>query len=171
MKYSFINQEIVDILKRNVLLNDDTVCFLLGLHFGLLPYTGTPYIANSVLSLGIVNMDPSTKTLVWKYPLLETSSKGFEWIPEWMDLFKKVSPTRRGNKAEVVKRMKKFFVENPSVRKDDVFKATKRYLQTVDNPTFCKTSHKFIKEREDSLLETYLQISDEESNSYTNEMI
>ena len=82
--------------------------------------------------------------------MFEETESGFEWISDWMDLFKNVNPERRGVKADVLRRMKKFFVNNPSIRKEQVLEATKMYLKTVDNPTYCKKSHKFIYEQDGS---------------------
>ena len=78
--------------------------------------------------------------------MFEEQETGFEWVSEWMDLFKAVNPERRGSKADVLRRMKRFFMNNPSVRKDDVFKATQNYLKTISEPMYCKKSHKFIYE-------------------------
>ena len=74
-----------------------------------------------------------------------------------MDLFKAKNPERRGVKADVLKRMKKFFVNNPSVRKDEVFQATENYLKNVSEPIYCKKSHKFIYEIDGtSMLKDYV---------------
>ena len=50
-----------------------------------------------------------------------------------------------------------FFVNNPSVRKDEVFQATENYLKSVSEPIYCKKSHKFIYEIDGtSMLKDYV---------------
>ena len=74
-----------------------------------------------------------------------------------MDLFKAKNPERRGVKADVLRRMKKFFVNNPSIRKDEVFQATENYLKSVSEAIYVKKSHKFIYEQDGtSMLKDYV---------------
>lgn len=141
-----INTEITNTLKEHKIPNHDGVGYLLCLYYGVKPSYIPEELERKVLSSGIVNKDYTSDTLTWNKPLFEETEIGFEWISEWMDLFKSVNPERRGVKADVLKRMKKFFVNNPAVRKDEVFQATHNYLKTVTVPMYCKKSHKFIYE-------------------------
>lgn len=144
------NSEIKNILDRNSISQHDGVSCLLCLYYGTDPSFIPEELMRRVLATNIVNKDFTTGELKWNKDLFEETELGFEWISEWMDLFKRVNPDRRGVKGDVLKRMKRFFVNNPSVRKDEVFKATEMYLKTVDNPTYCKKSHKFIYEMDNS---------------------
>ena len=103
-------------------------------------------LERKVLACGIVSKDYKTNDIVWLMPLFEESVTGFEWVTDWMDLFKSVNPSRRGVKKEVMTRMKRFFINNPTIRAQDVVEATKLYLKGVDNAQYCKSSHKFIYE-------------------------
>jgi hypothetical protein len=97
-----------------------------------------------------------------------------------MDMFGEINPDRRGTKSFVMSRMKKFFVENPTVRVDDIMGATKMYFRNVDNAKFLKSSHKFIMEGKGadrySLLLEWVekyqnwQKADKERNSISNTM-
>lgn len=141
-----VNTEIKKILARRNIPIHDGVCFLVSLYYGLNPSFIPKELERKVLASGIVTKDYSTEQITWLVPLLEESVTGFEWVGAWMDLFKEVNPDRRGVKREVITRMKRFFVNNPSVRTEDVVDATKLYLKGVNEARFCKKSHKFIYE-------------------------
>ena len=144
------NPEISKILRdKNIPVNDG-IAYLVILYYQIECNFIPPILESRILSSGIVTVDYTTNTVVWKVPLFEEQENGFEWISDWMDLFKKVNPERRGTKADVLRRMKKFFVNNPAVRMDDVVKATENYLSTITEPMYCKKSHKFIYEQDGS---------------------
>jgi len=128
----------------------DGLSYLLCLHFGTEPSYIPIELERKVLSTNIVTKDYSTGELKLNVALFEESENGFEWISEWMDLFKNVNPERKGVKADVLRRMKIFFTNNPSVRKQDVMEATQHYLNTLSSPMYCKKSHKFIQEQDGS---------------------
>lgn len=158
-----INSDIKNILNEAHINYTDGVSYLTLLFYGLKPSYIPENLEKKILSLGIVNMDYSTNTLIWKIPLFQEGETGFEWVVEWMNLFKKVNPERRGVKVDAVRRMKKFFANNPSVRKDDVFKATEKYLSSIKDPIYCKKSHKFIYEADNSsMLLDYIESMQEE---------
>jgi len=144
------NSEIKDIFNRSSISIHDGLSYLLCLYYGTDPSFIPKELERKVLSTGIVTKDYSNDELKWNVSLFEETESGFEWITNWMDLFKQVNPERRGVKADVLRRMKKFFVNNPSVRKEDVFEATRMYLKTIDNSIYCKKSHKFIYEQDGS---------------------
>ena len=145
-----VNTEIVSILNSKKIPTNDGIAYLTLLYYQIECTFIPPLLESKILASGIVTTDYTTNTIMWKVPLFEEQENGFEWIGEWMDLFKKVNPERRGTKADVLRRMKKFFVNNPAIRKDDVFKATENYLSTLSDPIYCKKSHKFIYEQDGS---------------------
>ena len=145
-----VNSEIRQIFVDKSIPVHDGVAYLLCLHYGVSPSFIPEELERRVLSTNILTKDYSDDTIKWNLNLFEEQEIGFEWISEWMDLFKAVNPERRGIKADVLKRMKKFFVNNPAIRKEEVFQATKEYLSNVTNPMYCKKSHKFIYELDDS---------------------
>jgi hypothetical protein len=162
------NSEIKDIFNRYSIPMHDGMSYLVCLHYGLDPSFIPPVLERKILATKIVTRDYENNQVKWNVGLFEETETGFEWIGEWMDLFKNVNPERRGVKADVLKRMKKFFMNNPSVRKEDVFNATNRYLESVSNPMYCKKSHKFIYEIDGtSMLADYVeQLGSKEKGSY-----
>lgn len=161
-----INSEIVNLLKEKKINIEDGLSILTILYYNLNPSFIPETLLNKVLSIGIIDKDYTTNTLIWKKPLFEESVIGFEWVTEWMDLFKKVNPERRGTKADVIKRMKKFFVNNPSIRTDDVFEATKKYLRSLSDAQYCKKSHKFIYEQDGSSMLLQFIEAEKESKEF-----
>lgn len=140
------NSEIKSILDSSNISLHDGLSYLLCLHYGTDPSYIPEGLARKVLACGIVTKDYEQDILKWNYGLFEEQETGFEWVSEWMDLFKTVNPQRRGVKGEVLRRMKKFFINNPAVRKDQVFTATRNYLNSLSDSIYCKKSHKFIYE-------------------------
>lgn len=145
-----INSEIKEELTSKGIPIHDGLGYLMCLYYGISPSYISPELERKVLSTNIVNKDYSNDSIKWNISLFEEQETGFEWVVEWMDLFKEVNPERRGVKADVLRRMKKFFMNNPSIRKDEVFEATKAYLRSVSDPRYCKKSHKFIYEIDNS---------------------
>lgn len=153
-----LNSEIRKLFKENSINIHDGVTYLLSLYHNLDPTYFPQEFKTKVLSTNIVTKDYKTNTYIWNIPLFEEQEVGYEWIKDWMDLFKAVNPDRRGTKQDVVIRMKRFFANNPGVSKEDVFKATKLYLVGVSQPLYCKKSHKFIYEQDNSsMLKEYIE--------------
>lgn len=170
-----VNSEIKTILDRKSIPRHDGITYLLCLHYGLDPSFIPEEFKRRVLASGIATIEFPSGTVKWNTPLFNEQEIGFEWVSEWMDLFKAVNSGRRGVKSEVLKRMKRFFVNNPAIRKDDVFRATKKYLGEVTSPQYCKKSHKFIYEIDGtSMLLDYcsgLRTSSEEQTRYEEDII
>lgn len=169
------NSEIKKILISKSIPVHDGFSFLLCLYYGTQPSYTPKELERRVFATGIISKDYTNNTIKWKLPLFEDTETGFEWVKEWMDLFKEVNPERRGVKADVLKRMKKFFVNNPSIRKDDVFEGTKLYLRGVSEAKYCKKSHKFIYETDGvsmllDFVEQHLKRK-ETSNIYNSDII
>lgn len=153
-----INPEIRQIFTEKAIPIHDGVAYLLCLHYGVTPSFIPEELQRRVLATNILTKDYSDDTIKWNLSLFEEQEIGFEWISDWMDLFKAKNPERRGVKADVLRRMKKFFVNNPSIRKDEIFKATENYLNSVSEPIYIKKSHKFIYEQDGtSMLKDYLE--------------
>lgn len=146
-----INPVIIDVLKSNRIRVVDGISGLVLMYHGLKPTFLDKSLTNKLFKSGLVSMDYTNKTFTWKYPLYEnTEENNYDWVVEWMDLFKKSNPERRGTKAAVMKRMKEFFANNPKYTVENVFNATRQYLRSVTDPKYVKTSHKFIKEQDGS---------------------
>jgi len=152
------NSEIREVFNTNSISIHDGLSYLLCLYYGTDPSYIPKELERKVLSTNIVTKDYSNDELKWNISLFEEIENGFEWISDWMEMFKQVNPERKGVKTDVLRRMKKFFVNNPSIRKEDVIEATKMYLKTIDNSIYCKKSHKFIYEQDGtSMLLDYVE--------------
>lgn len=169
------NSEVKKLLQQKGISLQDGLSYLVCLYYDMSPTYVPSTLETKILSANIVTKDYSSGTFKWKVPLFEEQETGFEWVKEWMDLFKSVNPERRGVKADVLRRMKKFFANNPTYRKDDVFKATQNYLSSVDHPKFCKKSHKFIYEQDGSsmLLDFCSKVEevDKQTKNYNDDVI
>ena len=144
------NSKVKEELQRKGVSLQDGLSYLICIYYDMFPTYVPAALETKILSANIITKDYASGTIKWKMSLFEEQETGFEWVKEWMDLFKSVNPERRGVKADVLRRMKKFFANNPSVRKEQVFKATETYLKSVDHPMYCKKSHKFIYEQDGS---------------------
>jgi hypothetical protein len=156
------NKTIIKILKDCNIPKDEGLIILTALYFSLNPKVmfETQYYKNIFALLGpqfIFNQDMESGKIKWLIPLFGEEDIGFEWVKEWMDLFKAVNPERRGEKKEVINRFTRFFKQYPLYTKDEIFSATKLYLSNV-NPQYCKKSHKFIFDlADDSMLLNHLE--------------
>ena len=172
---SNFNSEVKAKLSSKGISIHDGISYLLCLYYGTQPSYVPKELERKIFASGIVNKDYSSDTIVWRISLFEEQQTGYEWIKDWMDLFKSKNPERRGIKRDVLTRMKKFFVNNPAIRKDDVIAATKLYLRNVDNPKYCKKSHKFIYEQDGTsmLLDYVTQLKEQQTRThkYSNDII
>lgn len=170
-----VNSAIKQALKTKNISIHDGISFLLCLYYGVQPSFIPKELERKILASGIVTKDYSNDEIKWLIPLFEETITGYEWISSWMDMFKAINPDRRGVKKEVLTRMKKFFINNPAIRKEDVVEATKLYLKGVDNPKYCKKSHKFIYEIDGtSMLLDYVEQSNklkERTHKYSSDII
>src|SRR5690606_24217317 len=124
---SEFNPVIKEILSSSNISLNDGLTYLLTVHFGINPSYIPEELKRKVLATNILTKDYSNGEVKWKVPLFDGQDIGFEWIVDFMNLFSEVNPTRRGTKSLVLTRMKKFFVNNPSIRSQDVMEATKLY--------------------------------------------
>ena len=103
------NTEIRATLLRYDISLHDGITYLLCLYYGTDPSFIPKELERKILTTKIVTKDYENDMIKWNISLFEEGETGFEWISEWMDLFKKVNPERRGTKSIVLQRMKKFF--------------------------------------------------------------
>lgn len=150
-----VNSEIkIRLQNRNIGINDG-LAYLLCLYHNLEPSYIPEDLKRRVLMTGIVALD--NNSIKWNYPLFEESETEFEWVKEIMVLFGEVNKARKGTKGTVLRKMKKFFAENSSVRKEEVLNATKLYLSEVNDSTYCMKSQNFIELNGESVLLGYIE--------------
>ena len=165
------NSEIKTIFDRHSISLHDGLSYLLCLYYGTDPSYIPIELERKILSTGIVTKEYSSDTLQWNISLFEETENNFEWIVEWMEMFRRVNPERKGLKTDVLKRMKVFFANNPAIRKEEVFKATENYLGSLSSSMYCKKSHKFIYEQDGSSMlldyvEKLKEREDEKNNKF-----
>lgn len=95
------------------------------------------------------------------------------WIDEWRDLFPKGIKTAgyaiRGTRGGCIKKMRKFIREHKKVPKDQIFKATKLYVEEKKRVRYAymRIADYFIEKDGGSLLENYIEQLD--SNETTSD--
>lgn len=141
-----INQQIRDLLDSFGINQEDGLSYLLSVYFECRPsYTPTILIqkinATNILGIG------ASRELIWNIPLfissVEDDSK-WNWVKAWNQSFGDINPKRKGSDKDCIIRMKKFFAENPEVRKEDVIGATKLYFSSLNSRDYLTSSHYFI---------------------------
>ena len=162
-----INSEILSTLRSYKINSEQAQMYLLGIYFNLDTESIPEITKKKVNALGIVEREyrdnsSTPHRLKWRVPLFnEEKNEAFDWIESYRELFAVRNPERKGTKAAVMARMKKFFAEHPEVRKQDVRQATEAYLRTVTDPQYLKSAHKFISEgtgfNKVSMLEQFLE--------------
>jgi len=141
-----INENVKARLREYKVFVDDGVTFLLALHYGFKPNFFPDELQKKMNICKFYERDGTTGTLKWLMPLFDQQVTGFDWVKDWMEMFAEINPERKGVVKYVMPRMKKFFVENPDVRKEEVIGATKMYFRNVTAPMYLKSSQKFIME-------------------------
>lgn len=141
-----INQQIRDLLDSFGINQEDGLSYLLSVYYECRPsYTPTILIqkinATNILGIG------ASRELIWNIPLfissVEDDSK-WNWVEAWNQSFGDINPKRKGSDKDCIIRMKKFFAENPEVRKEDVIGATKLYFSSLNSRDYLTSSHYFI---------------------------
>ena len=151
-----INQEVKDRLQEKGIPLKEGIPVLLSIYFGYNPTYIPKSLKIDVLSTNIVNIDYESNSYTWNVTLFEGQEEEFGWVTEFMDMFKNVNKDRRGLKSTALKRMKKLFSTYPDIRKDEVFEATREYINSVKDPMFIMTSHKFISNEQGEPLKDYI---------------
>lgn len=133
-----INSVIIEKLTEVNLENIDLgIMYLLGLFYDLDTSCISEEVQRLVHLSKIVERDyNSNEKVKWNVSLFETSEEtdeNWKWVEEYRKLFSNIKSDKRGDKKGTISKMKKFFAENPEVRVDDVFQATKMYLEKFRN--------------------------------------
>jgi len=171
-----INEKIIQTLEeQNIGLNTGLLC-LLGIYHNVdfePLYDACNIITVAVKQLnasGIYEYDMKTNSIKWHIPLFDNDDikdDGWEWVYEYQNLFRLMRKDAASTFDNVKKKMIKFFQENPSVRADDVMKATKAYLDTINDVRYLQRADYFIKKNgpdPQSRLKEYLELSKTKSS-------
>lgn len=138
-----LNKNICDLLKKSNINLDEALLYLLSLYFEIRNDCISNQVKSKVHTLGIVKQ--STTGLQWTIPLFEGAETAFEWVKtEYIPLFTAANREKGGHVKESTIRMKKFFAENPDVRKDEVIGATQMYIRETPDSTYLRLPHYFI---------------------------
>lgn len=171
-----INPEIEQILSQNLKNNEveEGKLYLLSIYFSL-------YINNNIISdsvqrvvnlLGICERvyKGGSTSIKWNIPLFigqDLPQDEWSWvITEYRAKFKELRANAGGNASTCISKMKKFFSNNPSVRKEDVLRAAEEYLSEFSDPSrliYLQRADYFIYKSNpdktiESRLEQYLEI-------------
>lgn len=124
----------------------------------------SPKIMGDTLQLGTVVLTPKGKEF-----LLSSVEVDLEFIAEYRKLF----PTgRRGTPDELSAKFRVLFKEMPNVTPEDIIKATKKYMNTVESDTFCEKAGNFISKQDTdrsrrSTLREFLEQPDKPEEQWT----
>ena len=137
-----INEEVKGILREFNISVDDGLSYLLCVYYDTVP-SYVPDILVQKLNRTRIYEEESG-SIKWNIPLFEDQITGFEWVKDWVNEFGNINKERKGNERTCIARMKKFFTENPDIRKDEVIGATQMYFYNLNDPQYLMTSHYFI---------------------------
>jgi hypothetical protein len=138
-----LNKNIYDLLKKSNINLDEALLYLLSLHFEIRNDCISDRVKSKVHTLGIVKQ--STTGLQWSIPLFEGAETAFEWVKtEYIPLFTAANRDKGGHIKDSIVRMKRFFAENPDVRKEEVIGATQMYIRETPDTTYLRLPHYFI---------------------------
>lgn len=140
------NPRISEILATFNVPEKDGLAYLLSLYYECMPTYIPLTIIQKVNISQIIRVENGN--IAWLEPLFigekEVSTK-WKWVEaEYMPLFAECNSKRKGTKSSCISRMKKFFAENPEVRKEEVLEAVRMYIRNLNNPEYLITSHYFI---------------------------
>lgn len=141
-----INPEIKERIQEVGIPVKDGVAYLLGVYFDTVPSTTSSVLVKQMGVTKILGLDEN-KQLIWNIPLFSDTSPDAKWlwvINEYREMFKRVNSQRSGPKKSCIARMKKFFKENPDVRKEEVLMATKGYIKSLTDSQYITSAHYFI---------------------------
>jgi len=138
-----INKEILEILLKNNIRKDDGICYLISIYYNFKPDYIPDVLKQKIHTSKIFEVD-SNDSIQWNIPLFYNQETKFEWVKtEYLTLFRQASFEKSGHIKESIRRMKKFFADNPDVRKDEVISATDMYLRNTDY-RYIRLPHYFI---------------------------
>lgn len=143
-----INTEVLSILRRNNIPEEDAIPVLLSFYLSYYPKWIPKDLISRLNTTRIYGVDDTDGSLVWNYTLfeikeVEKKDENWDWVKkEYVELFRPFG--KAGHVRESILRMKKLFSEYPHIRKEDVLGATQVYLQSVDDLKYCRSPHYFI---------------------------
>jgi hypothetical protein len=141
-----INEEIKERIRDLGIPLNDGLAYLLAVYFNCVPSTTSLVLVKQMSVTKILSLS-TDKQVSWNIPLFVNQVKEDKWdwvISEYRELFRQVNSLRSGPKSSCISRMKKFFQENPEVRKDDVIGATKMYIRNLTSSDYITSAHYFI---------------------------
>lgn len=137
-KAAEFNPEVLDKLESaGVKDTCSALLYLLSVYYGM----ASPHLPDDVVKqvniARIVERDYSGNItgIKWNIPLFIKESGTTDenvvwlWVEDYRKLFADVKPEARGDKKGCLVKMKRFFAENPDVRKDEILKAALMYLK------------------------------------------
>jgi hypothetical protein len=146
-----INNEIIQKLKDFEISVDDGLAFLLCVYHKLTPSVFSEKLTTKIYTTGILTVLKEEKSqaysVVWNISLFSDNDNfgNFNWVvTDYMSLFIEANPKKRGNQKSTVNNMKRFFSENPHIRKEEVIEATKMYIHNTDS-TYIREPQYFIR--------------------------
>lgn len=142
-----INPDLKRIFREHNINYDEGILYLLSLYFGIvIPESKFEQTIKQINFIKVVerNYKSDSNDLIWNVPLFESQNLLWDWVIEYREMFRRIRKDRGGTLDSCLVRMKKFFAENPEVRKEDVIEATKMYLRTVTDPAYLTGADYFI---------------------------
>ena len=138
-----INEAVFPILREFGIGIADGTSYLLLKYYDMKPSFIPAILEAKMNRTGIYYIDHNN-SLAWKIPLFEQQETAFDWVKkEYVRMFKEANTEKAGNGNTATRLMKKLFMENPSIRKDEILGATEFYIKNT-NPQYIRLSHYFI---------------------------
>lgn len=139
-----INPQIKVILAEFNITENDGIAYLLAIFYDCRPSYTPPLLVQKMNVTNILGIG-SNREVIWNIPLFEGESQTkWDWVKDWNAGFGMINKKRKAPDRDCITRMKAFFAENPDVRKEEVFEATKMYMSTLSDAEYLISSHYFI---------------------------
>lgn len=139
-----LNPEIKEVLKQSNIDADQGLLCLLGIWYKLdVDKVCSEETVKAINLTKLFEKDYGANTITWNMPLFMNQVTEWDWVIEWNARWN-IDPSRKGAKADVMKRMKDFFAKYPQYRKQDVLAATTAYFDSQRMPGYLKNSAAFI---------------------------
>jgi len=111
--------------------------------------TDIKYLLTKLQEKGFIKlMDKDHKTVLTRNKLynIEVTS----WIDEYRQLFAGKKPGSMGDRKSCIAKMEEFLMENREVTKDIVLRATRYYIDNINNYTYLMKADNFISVSKDN---------------------
>jgi len=95
----------------------------------------------------INNTEPNVQHFITEdYPIiLKNTKESFDdFVNEYRSLFKGLKPGSQGNLQSIKEKLSKWLKSNPDKTKEDIIRATKLYIHSVDNLKYLQQADYFI---------------------------